>query len=227
MYKTFIIHLSRIESSLKSAQQLQLDLKNINIDADLFEGTYGSEAEKLIEKEKRKVHNVSFKGFEIDERGINKALRPGVIGCFYSHYRLWKTCLDLNETICIFEDDVKIVRPLVPIQFDDVLIIVLGARKNRKYKHFLESPEGSPCAQEYFNSSMPGTPGYMITPQGATKLLNYYKNTFLPSDNAINKSVVDIKIHNYLVGEANLEKTSLTKSSKFWKSFNEENSNNG
>lgn len=218
--KTFIIHLSKIQSSLESALKLQSDLKSVDIDAELFEGTYGHEAEELIKKENRSVHNISFKGYEIDERGIAKALRPGVIGCFYSHYRLWKKCVDLDETICIFEDDVNIVRPLIPVEFDDVLITVLGARKNRKYLHYLHNPEGTPDAAEYQNSSMPGTPGYMITPKGAKKLLKYYKHTFLPSDNAINKSVVDIKIHNHLVGEANLEKKSLTKASNFWRSFN-------
>jgi glycosyl transferase family 25 len=219
--KAFIIHLSKITSSLDSASKLKEDLKSIDIDAELFEGTYGNEAEELIKKENRSVHNISFKGFEIDERGIAKALRPGVIGCFYSHYRLWQKCLDLNETICIFEDDVNIIRPLIPVKFEDILITVLGARKNRKYLHYLQDPTGEPTAAEYLNSSMPGTPGYMITPQGANKLLNYYKNTFLPSDNAINKSVVDMKIHSYLIGEANLEKKSLTKSSKFWRAFDE------
>ena len=219
MYKTFIIHLSKIENSSGSAKQLQLDLKKYNIDAELFEGTYGSDAEQIFKEEHRVVHNTSFKGVDIDERSIAKALRPGVMGCFYSHYRLWKKCVELNETICIFEDDVNVIRPLIPVKFDDILVIVLGARKNRKYIHYLESPEGDPQAMEYFNSSMPGTPGYLITPQGAKKLLDCYTNTFLPSDNAINKSVVNIQVHSHLIGEANLEKKSLTKASNFWKSF--------
>jgi glycosyl transferase family 25 len=218
--KSFIIHLPAIQSSLESALQLQQDLKDIGIDAELFEGTYGNDAEELIKKENRTVHNISFKGYEIDERGIAKAMRPGVIGCFYSHYRLWQKCVELNQNLCIFEDDVRIVRPLMPVDFEDILITVLGARKNRKYLHYLHNPQGDPYAAEYQNSSMPGTPGYMITPSGAKKLLKYYKTTFLPSDNAINKSVVDIKIHSHLIGEANLEKKSLTKASNFWRSFN-------
>jgi glycosyl transferase family 25 len=219
MIKTFIIHLSKIPSSLESSLKLQQDLKSIDIDAELFEGTYGNEAEELIKKENRTVHNISFKGYENDERGIAKAMQPGVIGCFYSHYRLWKKCAELNETICIFEDDVKIIRPLIPVTFDDVLIIVLGARKNRKYQHYLTGTADEAKAEEYYHSSMPGTPGYILTPQGADKLLTRYKNTFLASDNAINTSVVDIKIHNCLIGEANLNKKSLTKASKFWKKY--------
>jgi hypothetical protein len=35
----------------------------------------------------------------------------------------------------------------------------------------------------------------------------------------MNVMVVDIQVHNYLVGAANLDKKSLTKASKFWKEF--------
>jgi glycosyl transferase family 25 len=225
MIKTFIIHLSKIPSSLESAQRLQQNLKSIDIDAELFEGTYGSDAEEIFKKENRVVNPISFKGKHIDQRYENKAKRPGVMGCFYSHYRLWKKCVELNETICIFEDDVNIVRPLIPVEFEDVLIVVLGARKNKKYIHYLKTPEGEPRAEDYHNASMPGTPGYMITPQGAAKLLKYYKNTYQASDNAINLQVVKIQIHNHIVGEANLDKMSLTKTSKFWNNY--ENINNG
>jgi glycosyl transferase family 25 len=217
--KSFIIHLSRIPSSLDSALKLQQELKSIDIDAELFEGTYGSDAEKIFEKEGRKVHPISFKGLGVDERYSNKAKRPGVMGCFYSHYRLWQKCAELNETICVFEDDVAIHRPIIPVAFDDVLIITLGAKKSEKYKHYLYEPSGEPKAEDYYNASMPGTTGYMITPQGARKLLTVYNKTFLASDNAMNVMVVDIKIHNYLVGTANLEKKSLTRSTEFWNKF--------
>lgn len=220
--KAFIIHLSKIEDSYKSAISLKDQLIKIcNMEAELFEGTYGNEAIGLLSVENRKVHDISFKGKALDERGINKALRPGVVGCFYSHYRLWQKCEELNETIAIFEDDVDIVRPLIEVDFEDVLVTVLGARKNKKYLTYLKDPIDEPRAVEYLHSSMPGTPGYLISPSGAKKLLERYKYTFLPSDNAINLSVVKIQIHNHLIGIANLEKKSLTRSSKFWNVFND------
>jgi glycosyl transferase, family 25 len=217
--KTFIIHLPKISNSLESAEKLKADLKKINIDAELFEGTYGNDAEEIFSNENRTVHPISFKGMEIDERYENKAKRPGVMGCFYSHYRLWQKCVELNETICVFEDDVEIYRALIPVEFEDVLVITLGARKSEKYKQYLYEPSGEPLAAEYYNSSMPGTTGYLISPQGAKKLLDAYKHTFLASDNAMNTMIVNIKIHNYLVGIANVDKKSLTKASKFWKEF--------
>jgi GR25 family glycosyltransferase involved in LPS biosynthesis len=218
--KSFIIHLSKIPSSLESAQQLQTDLKNINIDAELFEGTYGSDVEEIFEKEGRTLHYRSFKGVAPDEHYISKTNRPGVKGCFYSHYRLWQKCAELDEPICVFEDDVKIERALIPVDFKDVLVITLGARKSYRYEEFLYNPIGIPAAQYYHNASMPGTCGYLINPCAARKLLAEYKTSFLPSDNAMNKMVVDIEIHNYLVGAANLDKRSLTRSKGFWDKFN-------
>lgn len=224
--KSFIIHLSKIPSSLDSALQLQQDLKSIDIDAELFEGTYGSDAEEIFKKENRQVHPTSFKGTPVDERYTNKNNRPGVKGCFYSHYRLWKKCVELDETIIIFEDDVEIYRPLIPVEFEDVLILTLGARKSDRYREYLDNPTGAPKAEYYHNSSMPGTTGYLITPSGAQKLLDTYQTTFLASDNAMNVMVIDIKIHNYLVGTASLEKKSLTRAVDFWERFkNEKNIN--
>lgn len=219
--KAFIINLSKISSSYNSALELQKDLLKIGIESELFEGTYGSDAVKIFQEENRTVHSINFKGNDIDDRGISKSLRPGVMGCFYSHYRLWKKCVELNEPIMIFEDDVKIIRPYASVEFSEVCITVLGAKKNRKYAHYLEDFNNEPKAEAYHNASMPGTPGYMISPKGASKLLKCYKKTFLPSDNAINQQVVKIQIHNKLIGVANLEKKSLTKASTFWENFNE------
>lgn len=226
MNKAFIIHLSKIDSSLTSAIQVKSELSNIGIDAELFEGTYGSDAEDIFNKEGRTVHPISFKGSPVDERYVGKMSKPGVMGCFYSHYQLWKKCAELNETICIFEDDIKIHRALIPVKFNDVLILTLGARKSERYESYLLNPVGTPAAVEYFNSSMPGTTGYMLTPTGANKLLTAYSRTFLASDNAMNRMIVDLKIHNYLVGTANLNKQSLTRSTGFWRKYNEEDFNN-
>jgi GR25 family glycosyltransferase involved in LPS biosynthesis len=223
--KSFIIHLSKIASSLESAVKTQQDLVAIGITAELFEGTYGTEAEKIFADEGRTVHPIDFKGNATDERDANKARRPGVMGCFYSHYRLWKRCVELNETICVFEDDVKVLRPLVPVEFVDILVIAMGARKNEKYLHYIHDPQGECHAAEYVHRSMPGTVGYMITPDAAKKLLINYKKTFLSSDNAINKGVVTIQIHSHIMGAANLDKQSLTASKKFWERYRNRNSN--
>lgn len=70
---------------------------------------------------------------------------------------------------------------------------------------------------------MPGTPGYAIKPAAAKKLVDMYKNTWLPSDNAINLYVVMIQVHNHIMGRALVRddgKKSLVRGKgNFWGNF--------
>ncbi len=149
-----------------------------------------------------------------------KLSRPGVIGCFYSHFMLWERCHSLQEPIMIFEDDVKFFRGYRPVGFRSVLILSLGKSSflNEPYQSYLEKPTGLPCAQPWRNFSMPGASGYAITPGAALGLLKHYRGYYYPADNAINQFVCDIQIHNYIMGRNTLPEEgniSMTKS-KHW-----------
>lgn len=139
---------------------------------------------------------------KVDLADIGKLSRPGVIGCFYSHYNLWEKCVELNESIMIFEDDVKFYRGYMPVDFEGVLILSLGktAFLNEPFKTYLESPQGSAQALPWKNASMPGTSGYAIMPSAAAGLVKKYRPYWCPSDNAINQFVCKIQIHNHLMG---------------------------
>jgi GR25 family glycosyltransferase involved in LPS biosynthesis len=218
--KSFIIHLSKIESSLTTASNLKRQLEDFGMTAELFEGTYGTDAVTMMEGEGRLLHPVGIKGpIDTANEKINKMMTPGVKGCFYSHYRLWQKCVELNEPIIIWEDDIVLKRPFIEVNWNDVLVVALGhPTKSVRYLHFLESPDGEASAEAYFNSSMPGCCGYAIKPRAAKKLLKVYAKTFLPADNAINVHHVTIEIHNYIMGKALIKKDgkkSLTRTN-FW-----------
>jgi GR25 family glycosyltransferase involved in LPS biosynthesis len=68
---------------------------------------------------------------------------------------------------------------------------------------------------------MPGCCGYAIKPHAAKKLIDTYKNTYLPADNAINQHHVKIQVHNYIMGIAQIKKDgkrSLTRTT-FWDTY--------
>lgn len=221
--KNFIICLSQIEASLATANDLKKQLKKYGVAAELVEGTYGNNAVSMMEKEGRVFHPWGIKGpncpADPNDKSVLKASTPGVKGCFYSHYNLWKLCVGLNEPIVIWEDDIVLSRPMIPIEFQDVLVLALGhPTKSQGYLSYLENPTGEPEAQEYRQSSMPGCCGYAIKPHAAQKLVDTYQKTFLPADNAINQYLVKIQIHNYIMGTALVEKDgkkSLTRT-KYW-----------
>lgn len=222
--KNFIIHLSKVPASLETATNLKNQLESYGEKVELFEGTYGPDAAKMIADEDRRLHPWGIKGPPEDgniiKRPATEHLTLGEQGCFYSHYRLWQKCVEINEPIIIWEDDIILSRPYKPVKWDDVLIVALGhPGKTEKYRHYLDTPTGEPIAADYFQSSMPGCCGYAINPHAAKKLLEVYSKTYLPADNAINQHHVKIQIHSYIMGIALTKKdgkVSLTRGKYKW-----------
>lgn len=213
--KNFVIGLSKISASAKTSQALMRQLAMFGQEAELFEGTYGDVAVGMMLSEGRILHPWGFKGpNSVVTDQDEKLTRPGVKGCFYSHYRLWQKCVELEQPIIIWEDDIILVRGFKPVEWEDVLVVALGhPGKSAKYWQYFTKPSGEPAAVEYFQSSMPGCCGYAIKPHAAQKLLDVYSKTYLPADNAINIHHVKIQIHNYIMGRALVKsdgKVSLT-----------------
>jgi GR25 family glycosyltransferase involved in LPS biosynthesis len=93
--KSYIICLSKISESLKTATNLKNQLEQFKMPAELFEGTYGNDAVEIMNAEGRTIHPFGIKGPSRDypapvEEKNSKISAPGVRGCFLSHYRLWQ-----------------------------------------------------------------------------------------------------------------------------------------
>jgi glycosyl transferase family 25 len=212
--KAFIIHLSKIDSSLKSALETQKSLANSGINAELFEGTYGNDAVEIFDKENRHVHYID--GVVLNN---GKILYPGVKGCFYSHYRLWQKCAELNESIMIFEDDLIVLNLYKEIEFEEILILSINYDWgiSEPWKKFLEEKNTLSTAQPYTSRFIPGAAGYILKPALAKKLIDLYKNSYLPADVAINSEICKLEIHPQLLGRSKTmaEKESMTRR-KYW-----------
>jgi GR25 family glycosyltransferase involved in LPS biosynthesis len=214
--KAFIITLSKISASLKTATEMIPSLKSYGFKVSLFEGTYGNKAVEIFKKQKRTLHSIDHDGQPT--KITRKVSGPGAMGCFYSHYRLWKKCVNLNEPIFIFEDDVKFYRPYYPVEFDEILIVALGDWSGvcgEDYSTFLDNPaDVAPAAVLFIGPCLPGAVGYGISPKAAKKLVKEYSKTYTAADSAIRSSLINIQIHTHLIGRALVEadgKVSLTK----------------
>lgn len=234
--KAFVIYLPNRQHSVEYSAGMIETLKSYNLDAELFEGTPGDIAVKRAAKEQRTLYPYSMKSRRLSDEEISQLVRPevyeefkkrffyaiteklpigddagkasmpGVIGCFYSHYMLWRKCVELDEPIMIFEDDVKFFRKWEPIDWDDVLVLSLGKSSflSEPWKNYLESPNGNPQPITWKSFSMPGASGYAIKPHAAKSLVKFYNNYFYPADNAINQQLVKIQVHSYLMGRNTL-----------------------
>jgi GR25 family glycosyltransferase involved in LPS biosynthesis len=180
---------------------------------------------ELYEEFKRRYHYNIVERQVIGENHVGKLSRPGVVGCFYSHYSLWEKCVQLNEPIMIFEDDVKFYRGWNPVVFTGVLILSLGKSSflTEPNKTYLENPTGVPRAMPWKNFSMPGASGYALTPDAALGLIKFYRPYWYPADNAINQYITPMYIHNYIMGRNTLPEegnVSMTKSKDWNRSMN-------
>jgi len=176
---------------------------------------------ELWDEFKTEFHHTIYRRQRIGKKDIGKLSRPGVVGCFYSHYALWRKCIELGEPIMIFEDDVKFYRKYEPVDFEGVLILSLGKSSfmTEPQKTYLENPTGVPKIEKWRNFSMPGASGYAITPDAAKGLVKFYKPYWYPADNAINQFITPMYLHTYLMGRNTLPEEgniSMTKS-KDWK----------
>jgi GR25 family glycosyltransferase involved in LPS biosynthesis len=210
---TYLIHLPNIKTSLDSALETKEQLEKIGINPIMFTGSFGPNIELLFAEQKRTIRNIE----NFNSTSPIKIHGPGAKGVFHSHYRLWNICLELNEPIMIFEDDVKIYRPYTPIEFDEVLVLSLNYdwKMTFKYRKYLEENNDLTVPIEYRHPYMPGTSGYIIKPKAARKLVDYYDttNTFIISDIAMSSDLINIEIHPQLIGRSKMvnEKKSLVR----------------
>nr|WP_120904081.1 glycosyltransferase family 25 protein [Helicobacter pylori] len=115
-----------------------------------------------------------------------KRMGFGELGCYASHYSLWQKCIELNEAICILEDDIIVKeRFKESLEFCDKHINELGyirlmhlEENVAKQKTFIKG-----VSQILHFKDGLGTQGYVLAPKAAQKLLKYSaKEWVMPID---------------------------------------------
>ena len=223
MIKTFIIRLEENEHSCKMAQDCYDQAVKFNLQPEFFKAINGNDSDQ------------HYKATGIKRLGKFKKNRPGVDGCFFSHYYLWKKCVDLNEPIIILEHDgfmIKEVDVSIMNEFDDVLKLDRLDPYDNRYNQKIEKE----CClnvrvEPYFYTNkkvqkvdlgeyFKGAYSYIIKPKAAIKLIKFIKkNGHRPADQQINSSIVNLKatvptvarLHPFYSIGNNIETESLTK----------------
>lgn len=227
--KTFIIRLKGHDHSETMARECQQQAKKFNIDAQLFDGIYGTTAERhyqvtKVPRPKKKL----------------KKGREGVLGCFFSHYYLWDACSKDTEPYLILEHDGYLLREIsdeVLNSFNDVLKLDacdpyssnyndqinegLGLKdiKIEKYWNLTAKNPAKIGTGNYFK----GAYAYILKPRGAQKLINFIHENKLgighrTADQQIGDAVLDTRctvpslarLHPFYSEGDNLKSASLT-----------------
>ena len=186
--QAFVITLSKIPESVAASKLAIESAAKFGLQAQTFDAIARDQAPLLLEKENLECRSQS------NEYGDFLA----VMGCFMSHYSLWKKCIELNEPIIILEHD-AIVYSEIPLKLlkgsmctnigepsygrkKKAKLNLLNKIKNRLFNKRVIQPL---FPQKYFR----GTHAYYLEPAGAKKLVEgALKLKFCPADIFLNKS---------------------------------------
>jgi glycosyl transferase family 25 len=194
--QSFVITLINNTASVAFSQNTISSAKKYSIDCEIWPAIDGSTISIDCLREDYGISTILKKSM---------VQRPGVLGCFLSHYSLWQHCIKINEPIIILEHDTEIIRNIptnIVDYFDDVLKLDAYKVTDINYHNLVENSltetpnyitlnvDGTSKAGDY---SL-GAYGYIVKPSGAKKLINFSKtNGILPTDLHIASNVVNIK----------------------------------
>ena len=173
--RNYIIYLPDYHNSRQAALVALESGQKFGWNVELYEGING-----MLFQDDAVWDQTGIKICQQDRKTREMMKRPGVRGCFMSHYLLWCHCLATNETIGIFEHDILFTR--APEGFDDFPDL-LKLEGFELHKH-------RPSGQWY-----EGARAYLLTPSGARKLVDWVEeNGALPADVTIGDGVLEITL---------------------------------
>ncbi|GAA9296327.1 glycosyltransferase family 25 protein [Helicobacter pylori] len=128
----------------------------------------------------------TLKNFFYALKHCGKRMGFGELGCYASHYSLWQKCIELNEAICILEDDI-----IVKERFKESLEFCYQHINELGYIRLMHLEENVAKQKTLIKGVSQilnfkdgiGTQGYVLAPKAAQKLLKYSaKEWVMPID---------------------------------------------
>lgn len=187
--EAFVITISNNPRSVACAERC---IKSANIPIKKFDAITEMHASKIMRD--LGIHwNYPWKGEEYDiKAGVKKSAYQTKdplkrVGCFLSHYLLWKRCTEQNESIMILEHDAIFIKPFDGTAFAkaecDIISINDPRGATRKAQDFHDKLQKNPKTIQRVPTiddltipqGLPGNSAYIIKPSGAKKMLDLVK----------------------------------------------------
>ena len=218
--KAKIITLKNNELSERVAKDCIEQAAKFGISVEIFNAINGLDYEQHLEK-------LNVRPLKKFKKG-----KPGVYGCFLSHYYLWKECAESNEPYLVLEHDGFLIKPLpdnILDQFEDVLKLESENPYSPEYENRLELIKDHNLT---YNIVEPyrdmnngagwysvGAYAYIIKPHAAKKLITWIdENGFLPADQQLGSYAVTLheckpslaRLHHFYIKDGNIKAMSTT-----------------
>jgi GR25 family glycosyltransferase involved in LPS biosynthesis len=165
--KAFVITLKGIKESEKLAQKALDSARKHGYDARIFNAIKPKDNPlQIFDK-----HGIKMVGW------VNKG-NPAVLGCWASHFLLWKKCVEMNEPFLILEHDAIVESKFPPNLIKRVKCIAnLGSPGYIDSVHNIENIEylKKGLGRLRSNHKFCGTHGYIVTP-GIDKIIEHMES---------------------------------------------------
>ncbi|MGY5451298.1 glycosyltransferase family 25 protein [Agarivorans sp. MS3-6] len=176
-----------LERSAQRRERITQEFSKLGLEFEFFDAVDGAKGyHPLFDKYDEK--RAKWQG--------GSGLNAGELGCFASHFLIWQRCIELNEPVLVFEDDV-----LIPDDFsqifsllDDVLpryqYIKLGRGRLRSLWPVGEFVEEQPLGRLKIVKYMRQTDcahAYALTPDAAKRFVDNASRWIFPVDDYMDK----------------------------------------
>lgn len=159
--------------------RIKTSLNRAGIPFEFFYGVDGRTDENPVEEIYDRNRRLRLKG---------APLSPGQLGCYASHFKIWKRCVEMQQPVIVLEDDVTFDESLFSAFLDDIPslpheagCIRLFENKTRNHKAYQHFKFGDFRLLRYTKGPM-STMGYYLTPQAAQKFIRSAAPLFLSVD---------------------------------------------
>ena len=218
--KAKIIILKNNQMSERVAKDCIEQATKFGISVEIFNAINGLEYQQHLEK-------LNVRPLKKFKKG-----KPGVYGCFLSHYYLWKECAESKEPYIILEHDGFLIKSLpgnILDQFDDVLKLESENPYKSEYENRLALIKDNDLT---YNIVEPyrdmnngagwysvGAYAYIIKPHAAEKLIAWIdKHGFLPADQQLGSYAITLheckpslaRLHHFYIKDGNIKAMSTT-----------------
>jgi glycosyl transferase family 25 len=185
--QAFVITLTQIPESAAASNLAIASATKFGLKAQVFDAITRDKAPIALKKD----------NLECRSESNNHGDFLAVMGCFMSHFTLWKKCIELNEPIIILEHD-AIVYSEIPLDLlTGTICTNIGkpsyGRKKKPKLNLLNKVKnrifGQRVIQTLFSKKcIPGNHGYYLEPAGAKLLVEgAHKLKFCAADLFMNK----------------------------------------
>jgi hypothetical protein len=170
--KTFVIVLDNHPISEKQYQDCLQSANKYGWKIERFSAFYGN---KLVDSDWQSI-------------GVKCEIKkPGVKGCYMSHFHLWLKCISLNEPIVILEHDAVIQSPWPKLQLNSAVI---------KLHDYYKDPTSHKRLHAVTGRWSHSAHAYCLSPDHASILIKKAKEIgMIPVDVFLGDKIVDVVMH--------------------------------